>query len=125
MTPPYLLPVVAMGAVGAISRYLLDALVGSRFPGTMPWGTFAINMTGSFLLGFLSGLVLFQGAPDELKSILGTGFCGAYTTFSTFSFEGVRLIEERSYPAALAHLLGSLVVGVVAAGLGLGAAAWL
>ncbi|MHB1854641.1 MAG: fluoride efflux transporter CrcB [Acidimicrobiales bacterium] len=124
MIPAYLVPVMALGAVGAISRYLLDAYVSARYPGNLPWGTFTINMTGSFLLGLLAGLVSFRGAPDELKTLLGIGFCGAYTTFSTFSFESMRLMEERSFPQALSNIFMSLLVGLLAAGAGLAVGAW-
>lgn len=125
MTPAYLLPVMALGAVGATARYLIDGLVGTRFPGAMPWGTFAVNMSGSLLLGLLTGLVTFGGAPLAVKEILGTGFCGAYTTYSTFSFETLRLVEERSLYQALANVLASFAVGLLAAGGGLALGAWL
>lgn len=125
MIPAYFLPVLALGAVGATFRYLLDAYVGERFPSTLPWGTFIVNMSGSFLLGLLTGLVTFAGEPGALKVILGTGFCGAYTTFSTFSFETVRLIEERELYEAAANVLVSLAVGVISAGSGLALGAYL
>jgi CrcB protein len=125
LIPAYFVPVLALGAVGATSRYLLDAYVGARFPSTLPWGTFMVNMSGSFLLGLLTGLVTFAGGPGALKVILGTGFCGAYTTFSTFSFETVRLIEERELYEAAANVLGSLAVGIISAGAGLALGAYL
>lgn len=119
MTPPYLLPVLGLGAVGAIARYLLDSYVSARFPSDLPWGTFAVNMSGSLLLGFLTGAVTFGGAPAAVKVILGTGFCGAYTTFSTFTFETIRLIEERSLYQAAANVLASFFGGLLVAGAGL------
>ena len=84
-----------------------------------------VNMSGSFLLGLLTGLVTFAGAPAVLKVVLGTGFCGAYTTFSTFSFETVRLIEEREFYGAAINVFASLGVGVIAAGAGLAVGAYL
>lgn len=125
MTPTYLLPVMALGAVGATARYLLDSFVGMRFPGAMPWGTLAVNVSGSLLLGFFTGLVTFSGAPAAVRDILGTGFCGAYTTYSTFGFETVRLVEERLLYQALANVLASVGVGLLAAGGGLALGAWL
>lgn len=125
MIPAYLVPVMALGALGATARYLLDSYVAGRFPATMPWGTLTVNVSGSLLLGFLTGIVTFGGAPVAVKDILGTGFCGAYTTFSTFSFETVRLVEERSLAQAFSNVVGSVMVGLLAAGAGLALGAWI
>jgi CrcB protein len=84
-----------------------------------PWGTFAINVSGSFLLGVLTGAALYHGLGPLPKTALGTGFCGAYTTFSTFSYETVRLVEEGSVLAASANMVASVVVGLVAAAAGI------
>ena len=119
MIPSYFLPVLALGAVGAIARYLLDTYIVARFTPNLPWGTFAVNMSGCLLLGFVTGLVTFGGAPTAVKVILGAGFCGAYTTFSTFSFETIRLIEERSLYEAAANVVVSFFGGLLAAGAGL------
>jgi fluoride exporter len=107
------------GAIGAPTRYVLDGYVQSRVGGVFPWGTFAINVTGSFLLGVITGAVLYHGLADVPKVALGTGFCGAYTTFSTFSYETVRLLEEGSVLEAGLNIGASVAVGLVAAGLGL------
>ena len=80
-------------AVGAPARYLLDGLIQDRTRGEFPWGTCVVNVSGSFILGLLSGLALYHAFPADAKIVLGTGFCGAYTTFSTFTFETVRLAE--------------------------------
>jgi fluoride exporter len=88
-----------------------------------PWGTFAINVTGSFLLGVITGAVLYHGFADVPKVALGTGFCGAYTTFSTFAYEIVRLAEGGARRAALRTLITSLLVPAFAAALGLALAA--
>ncbi len=111
------------GAVGAPTRYLLDGLVGDHTSGRFPWGTFVINMSGSFALGLLTGLALYHGFPATPKIILGTGFCGAYTTFSTWTFETVRLLEEGSTRQAGLNAAASLVLGLVAAAAGLALAA--
>ncbi|HEY4938556.1 MAG TPA: fluoride efflux transporter CrcB [Actinomycetota bacterium] len=114
---------VVGGAVGAPARYLLDDAISSRTQGVFPWGTLAINVSGSFLLGLLTGLALFHGLPATPRLILGTGFCGAYTTFSTFTYETVRLAEEGAVNEAVRNALASLVLGAGAAAAGLAAAA--
>lgn len=111
------------GSFGAIARYLVDAAVSDRVPGDFPWGTFAINVTGSFLLGVLSGLVLYQAMDDMPRIVIGTGFCGAYTTFSTFSYESVQLAERGERTMAALYVIASVVVGLCAAGAGLALAA--
>jgi len=114
---------VVAGAVGAPLRFLVDGFVSDRVEGAFPWGTFVINATGSFVLGFLTGLALYHAFPKTPKVILGTGLCGAYTTFSTFTFETVRLAEDGSSSEALRNLLGTLVAGAAAGAAGLALAA--
>jgi len=106
------------GGLGAVCRLVVDGAVRARW-GRGPYGTLVINVGGSLLLGLLSGLVLFHGVPPAWRSVLGTGFCGGYTTFSTASFETVRLIQERRPVAAVLNGAGSLVLTVLAGGLGL------
>jgi CrcB protein len=114
---------VIAAAVGAPLRYLVDGYIGDRVEGAFPWGTFAINVSGSLLLGVLTGLALYHAFPKAPKVILGTGFCGAYTTFSTFTFETVRLVEEGALAEAFRNALGTLVTCAAAAALGLAIAA--
>jgi CrcB protein len=114
---------VAAAAVGAPLRYLVDGAVGDRTEGVFPWGTFVVNVTGSLLFGFVTGLALYHAFPATPKVVLGTGFCGAYTTFSTFTFETVRLVEEGAPGEAFRNALGTLVAGALAAGAGLALAA--
>ena len=123
MSPLTWVGFVAAGAVGAPVRYLLDNTISSRTRGVFPWGTLVINASGSFLLGLLTGLALFHGFPATPRLILGTGFCGAYTTFSTFTYETVRLAEEGAVNEAVRNALASLVLGAGAAAAGLAAAA--
>ncbi|MHB8467345.1 MAG: fluoride efflux transporter CrcB [Acidimicrobiales bacterium] len=111
------------GSIGAPSRYLLDGLVQDHTAGAFPWGTFVINMTGSLLLGLITGAALYHAFPTTPKIVLGTGFCGAYTTFSTWTFETIRLLEEGAVREALINAALALLVGVGAAGLGLALAA--
>jgi CrcB protein len=111
--------VAIAGAMGAPARFLLDAWVQHRTDRIFPWGTFVINTSGSLILGFVTGLVLYHGLPNTPRLLIGTGFCGAYTTFSTFTLESVRLAEDRAVPAAFGNVLGSMVAGLLGAALGL------
>ena len=111
-----------VGAVGAVVRFLADGFV-QRAGRHWPWGTFVVNVTGSFVLGLITGAALYHGLPNTPKLLLGTGFCGAYTTFSTFTYESVRLVEEKNERGALINAMGSLAAGISAAALGLAVAA--
>ena len=108
-----LLLVVLGGAVGAPVRYLADRAVTALLPGPFPWGTFVVNVVGSLLLGLLAA-----AAPTGLLALGGIGFCGALTTFSTFSFETVRLLETGRPLTAVATVTASVTVSVAAAVLG-------
>jgi CrcB protein len=114
-----LIGVSLAGAVGATARYLIDVFVQERARGVFPWGTFVINVSGAFLLGLLTGLALHHGLGRVPRTLVGTGFCGAYTTFSTFSYETVRLAEDGAVVEAVANALASLAVGLLAAAAGL------
>jgi CrcB protein len=109
--------VVAGGAVGAPARYLTDLLVQSRHDSVFPWGTFTVNVAGSFVLGLIAAAV-GGGAPGWLLTLAGTGFCGALTTFSTFGFETLRLVEEGSGVEAGLNVIVSVLVGFVACSAG-------
>jgi CrcB protein len=112
-------------AIGAPARYLIDGFVQDRTSGAFPWGTFVVNITGCFALGLLTGLALYHGLDPTARTVIGTGGLGAYTTFSAFTFETVRLTEEGAMNQALRNVAGSLVVGLVAASVGMAiAAAW-
>ena len=100
------------GAIGAPLRYLTDLVVQSRHDSVFPWGTFTVNMTGSLVLGVMAAAVTGAGVPSWVLALVGTGFCGALTTFSTFGFETVRLLEEGSVLAAGLNCLASLAVGL-------------
>ncbi|MHB8512443.1 MAG: fluoride efflux transporter CrcB [Actinomycetota bacterium] len=123
MSTPTWVGFVVASAIGAPARYLIDGWVADRVEGAFPWGTFVINASGSLILGFLTALALYHGFPATAKVILGTGFCGAYTTFSTFTFETVRLAEEGAMNEAFRNAAGTLVVCLVGsiAGFTLGA----
>jgi len=122
---PWLFVVVALaGGVGAAARFALDSLIrirtaGRRMGESLPWGTLAINLSGSLLLGLLVGAVGAGVLGGEWQWALGAGFLGGYTTFSTASFETVRLLQERRWVAAALNGLLQLVVATALAGLGL------
>ena len=102
------------GALGAPARYVVDLMVQSRHDSVLPWGTFVVNAAGSLVLGATAGVVAAAGGPHWLVTLVGTGFCGALTTFSTFSFETVRLAEEGALGAAVVNVAGSVLVGAAA-----------
>ncbi|MDJ0350095.1 fluoride efflux transporter CrcB [Cryobacterium sp. PH29-G1] len=119
MTPLLFIAVAAAGGVGAVARLYLDGLVGSRLGGAFPFGTTLINVTGSLLLGLVTGLAMNHLLASEWSLVLGVGLLGGYTTFSTASIETVRLAQAHRYLAALANSVGMLVAAVAAAALGL------
>lgn len=123
MSPPAWVAFVVAGAAGACLRYEIGERVRRRTDGVFPWGTLLINVSGSLLFGFLTGLSLYHAFPDTPLLVLGTGFCGAYTTFSAFTFETVQLLGDGALGPAFRNAAGTLVTcaSAAAAGLGLGA----
>jgi fluoride exporter len=111
------------GASGALARFLLDASMKQWWRSPFPLATVVINVTGSLLLGVLAGVVLFHGESSMWQTVVGTGFCGGYTTFSTASFETVRLVQQERRALALLNAIGSLAMSVGACAVGL-AVAW-
>ena len=107
------------GGAGAVSRFVVDGIIRSKFRTVLPWATISINISGSFLLGLLAGFVLGGALPAEAQLIAGTGFLGGYTTFSTANVETVRLIQDRRPGMALINALGTLAATVPAAAAGL------
>lgn len=106
------------GGLGAATRFVVDGEVKRHRPSTFPWATVLINVSGSFLLGLLVGLVRDNGAPESLRLVLGVGFCGGYTTFSTASFETVRLAQQGKYGRSVLNAVATVVLTVSAAALG-------
>lgn len=109
-------------SLGALARYLLDQAVGHKWESAFPWGTWVINISGSFILGLITGFALHHGLNAHVVSVLGTGICGGYTTFSTFNFETIRLTEDGSLTGAFGNIAGSIGTGLLAAAAGLGLA---
>ncbi|GAB3268454.1 hypothetical protein GCM10027449_01790 [Sinomonas notoginsengisoli] len=123
MSPAEALLLGAAGGVGAVARYVLDTAVSRRIKAALPVATIGINVTGSFLLGLVVALVL-AGADPSLQAVLGTGFLGGYTTFSTASYQSVSLALNGRWAAAVVNGVGTLALCLAAAlaGLGLGGA---
>jgi CrcB protein len=107
------------GAVGAVARYLVDGTVQDRSAGPFPFGTLTVNVVGSVILGFLAGYTLSHAGGRTAKTVIGTGFCGALTTWSTASWETVRLTEEGAVSTALAFTVVNLVASFAAAAVGI------
>lgn len=107
---------VCLGAaVGAPTRYLVDRAIQGRHDSVLPWGTLTVNLVGSLILGVLTGLAAHQDVPIEVTLALGTGLCGAMTTYSTFSYETLRLFEDGARLFAFVNVAASLVLGLGAA----------
>ncbi|MEV8069583.1 fluoride efflux transporter CrcB [Streptomyces sp. NPDC085995] len=104
--------VIAGAAVGAPLRYLTDRTVQSRHDTVFPWGTFTVNVAGSLVLGLVTGAVAAGGVSSDVQLLVGTGLCGALTTYSTFSYETLRLAEDGARFFAVANTIGSLVAAL-------------
>lgn len=110
---------VAAGATGAVTRYVVDRAVTRRVHGLFPRGTLLVNVTGSFVLGVVTGLGLYHGLAKPVRLVVGTGFCGAYTTFSTFAFESVMLADDDGVAPALANVAATVALSLLAAAAGI------
>lgn len=108
------LAVALIGGVGSVARFLVDSAVTRRVARTFSYGTLAVNVSGALLLGFLGGLAL----GPQAALFAGTAFAGAYTTFSTWMFQTQRLAEQHRYWPAIANIVVSLALGMLAAWLG-------
>ncbi|TWE18840.1 CrcB protein [Kitasatospora atroaurantiaca] len=117
---------MAGAAVGAPLRYLTDRAVQARHDTVFPWGTFTVNAAGCLVLGLVTGAVTAGAASSQVQLLLGTGLCGALTTYSTFSYETLRLAEGGARFLAAANVLGSVLAGLGAvwAGTALAQALW-
>ena len=108
---------VAIGsAIGGVARLLLGSAIQQRAPGAFPVGTLVVNITGAILLGFLMRYLLASPTVSaEMRALLTTGFCGGYTTFSTFSYETVTLIEVGDYRRATLYATLSVILALAGA----------
>jgi CrcB protein len=110
-----LIALAIAGAIGALARYGVEGWVSQRTGGGFPWGTLVVNVTGAFLLGFIFTVLTERITMAAwIRSAVTIGFLGAYTTFSTLSFESFRLAEDGEVLLALANALGSVTAGLVA-----------
>ncbi|MFI9393016.1 fluoride efflux transporter CrcB [Streptomyces bauhiniae] len=110
--------VILGGMTGAPLRYLTDRAVQKRHDAVFPWGTFTVNVLGCFILGLLTGAVVAGAATSHVQLLIGTGLCGALTTYSTFSYETLRLTEDGARFLAAANVVASVVAGLGAAFVG-------
>ncbi|GAA2434493.1 fluoride efflux transporter CrcB [Streptomyces mauvecolor] len=117
--------VVAGAAIGAPLRYLTDLTVQRKHDSVFPWGTFTVNVVGCLILGVLTGAVTAGAASSQVQLFVGTGLCGALTTYSTFSYETLRLSEDGAKFYAAANVVVSVVAGLGAVFMGVAIAeAW-
>ncbi|MFC7681329.1 fluoride efflux transporter CrcB [Paenibacillus sp. GCM10028914] len=105
------------GIVGAVSRYGIGIWVGKRVGSSFPWATLLVNLVGSLLLGILVGTA--ERMPEMVYGLLGTGFCGAFTTFSTFGYEAITLAVNKHYVQALIYVITSVLLGLAGASIGI------
>jgi CrcB protein len=113
---------ISLGAIaGALSRYYLTLWFAQRFGTAFPYGTFFINLTGCFAMGFFVTLALEHVAiiPPEIRLMVTTGFLGAYTTFSTYGLESLTLLRERNFSAFSFYWVGSAILGVISVQFGI------
>ncbi|MDT3344959.1 fluoride efflux transporter CrcB [Microbacterium aquilitoris] len=119
MTPLLFVALSLAGGVGAALRLVVDGAIKARVRGAFPLGTLLINVSGSFVLGLVTQLTLGGSLDDAWRLVVGTGLCGGFTTFSTASFETVRLVQQRRYVLASVNAVGMLVAAVAAGLLGI------
>jgi CrcB protein len=112
--------VAVCGGLGASARFVVDGLVRTRWTHVFPAATVLINVSGSLIIGLLNGAALFHGLGPTVLVVAATGFCGGYTTFSTAMVETVRLIQSEEWRWAVANVVGTLLLCVAAAALGVG-----
>jgi CrcB protein len=109
----FILAVALGGAVGSVARYLVGIGAGRLFGTDFPWGTLIINITGSFVIGLFAGLFATRwNLPQAARIFLIVGFCGGYTTFSTFSLDSFYLIERGEFAATAAYMVASALLSV-------------
>jgi CrcB protein len=107
------------GGIGSILRYLLSRYIELRILTSFPLGTFTVNIVGCFIIGVIYGLTIRNLAPPEMRFLLATGFCGGFTTFSTFSYESLSLLRDGQLWFAFLYMAGSLLAGLAAVWIGM------
>lgn len=112
--------VVALaGAAGAVARWAVHRAVEARSVSALPWGTIVVNLTGSLVLGVVTGLVIAHGLDADVRTVVGTGFLGSYTTYSAFAYETFALADDGDLRAGAINVVGSVAAGLAAAAIGL------
>lgn len=119
MSTPELLAFLVACALGASARYVLDVWIQRKVGKPFPWGTWVVNVSGCFLLGLLTGMDFQRGLDPATLTIVGGGFLGSYSTFSTLTLQAVLMAEKSEAPRAVGYVASSVVVGCAAAGAGL------
>lgn len=119
MTPGIFLLLILAGGLGAVVRFVVDGFIRAHLKTAFQWATTIINVSGSLVLGLLTGLTLGHLVPTDFGIVIGTGFLGGYTTFSTASYETVQLIQQGRRGAAFVSGVVMLVLSVAAAVIGL------
>jgi CrcB protein len=108
------------GGIGSMARYLCQRWFAHHYPASFPWGTFAVNVTGCFLIGLFWGMTFRSFSVSEntiatgWKLLLMAGFCGGYTTFSAFTLEGIGLLKEQKHALFFSYILASVMLGLAA-----------
>ena len=109
----FILAVALGGSLGSVTRYLVGIGAGRLFGTDFPWGTLIINITGSFVIGLFAGLFAIRwNLPQSVRIFLIVGFCGGYTTFSTFSLDSFYLIERGEFAATAAYMVASALLSL-------------
>jgi CrcB protein len=107
------------GVIGTLLRFYLGKWIAGRTGSAFPWGTWIINLSGSFILGVLAAMDQRNAIPAWVWLMCGIGFCGAYTTFSTFGYEAQQLLERGKWARAAAYIVGTVVFGLLMAWCGI------
>lgn len=114
-----ILLVGAGGFIGSIARFLSQQLIARYYPSSFPWGTLAVNITGCFIIGVVYALGEKGNLlSPEMRLLLATGFCGGFTTFSSFAYENIALMRDGQLLYTFLYIAGSVIIGLLAAYLG-------
>jgi len=101
------------GGTGSVLRYVIQQLINENLTTNFPWGTFTVNVLGSFLIGLFYALSARLGLSAEIRLLLTTGLCGGFTTFSTFSNDGVLLLKQGHSGTFILYTLASVIIGII------------